>query len=85
VLSFDEAYIETPRCTTCNECTTINDRMFVYNADKQAELGDLSAGSFRELVLAAEKCPVHIIHPGRPTDTSEPGLEELIERAKAFQ
>ena len=27
----DEPYIETPRCTTCNECTGVNPRMFAYN------------------------------------------------------
>lgn len=84
-LSFDEAYVETPRCTTCNECTTINGRMFAYNGDKQAEIVDLSAGTFRELVLAAEKCPVRIIHPGKPLNPDEPGLADLVERAKAFQ
>jgi hypothetical protein len=85
VLSLDHAYIVTPRCTTCNECTTINNRMFVYNADKQAEIADLSAGTFREMVLAAEKCPVRIIYPGKPWDPTEPGLTDLIERAAAFQ
>ena len=38
----DEPYIETPRCTTCNECTQINDRMFAYNENKQAYIKDLT-------------------------------------------
>ena len=81
----DEPWIETPRCSTCNECTGINDRMFAYNDNKQAYVKDSSAGTFRELVEAAEACQVAVIHPGKPRDPNEPGLEELVERAKAFQ
>jgi len=44
----------------------------------------LKAGSYKQLVEAAESCQVSIIHPGKPWDASEPGLEELQERAKAF-
>lgn len=81
----NEAYIETARCSTCNECTLINPRMFAYNADRQAYIADASAGTYRELVEAAESCQVAIIHPGAPRDPSEPGLAELIERAAAFR
>jgi uncharacterized Fe-S cluster protein YjdI len=80
----DAAYIETPRCTTCEECVKINSRMFVYDANKQAYIADPKAGSYRELVEAAESCQVSIIHPGRPLDPNEPGLAELVERAKPF-
>lgn len=83
-LSFDEAYIETPRCTACNECTTINSLMFAYNGDKQAYFKDLSAGTYREIVMAAEKCPVDIIHPGKPLNPDEPGLEDLLKRAEPY-
>ena len=81
----DEAWIETARCPSCNECQLINDKMFVYNANKQAYIGDLKAGSYRQLVEAAESCQVSIIHPGKPFNPNEPGLDELVERAKAFQ
>jgi hypothetical protein len=81
----DEPWIETPRCSTCNECTAINDRMFAYNEDKQAFLKDPDAGTFRELVEAAETCQVAVIHPGKPRNPNEPGIEELIERARLFQ
>jgi len=81
----DEPWIETPRCSTCNECTAINDRMFAYNEDKQAFVKDPDAGTFRELVEAAEACQVAVIHPGKPRDPNEPGLDELIERARPFQ
>ena len=38
----------------------------------------------RQLVEAAEACQVAIIHPGKPRNPNEPGLEELLERAKPF-
>jgi len=81
----DEPWIETPRCSTCNECTAINDRMFAYNDNKQAYIKDPDAGTFRELVEAAETCQVAVIHPGKPRNPNEPDLEELVERAQAFQ
>jgi hypothetical protein len=83
-IASDEAWIETPRCTTCNECTELNNRMFAYNGDMQAYIADPSAGSFREMVEAAETCQVAIIHPGNPLDPGEPDLESLIARAKPF-
>jgi hypothetical protein len=58
--------------------------MFSYNENKQAYIADLKAGTYKQLVEAAESCQVSIIHPGKPWDTSEPGLEELMERAKPF-
>jgi ferredoxin len=81
----DEPYIETIRCSTCNECTQINPRMFSYNENKQAYIADLKAGSYKEMVEAAESCQLSIIHPGKPWDPNEPGLEALIERAAPFQ
>jgi hypothetical protein len=81
----DEPYIETIRCSTCNECTQLNPRMFAYNENKQAYIADLKAGTYAQLVQAAESCQVSVIHPGKPWDLSEPGLEELIERARPFQ
>jgi hypothetical protein len=80
----DDPWIETIRCTTYNECTQINDRMFAYNADKRAYVADPDAGTFRELVEAAESCQVAIIHPGKPRNPNEPGLEELLARAEPF-
>ena len=80
-----EPWIETARCPSCNECQLINDKLFLYNANKQAYLGDLKAGTYRQMVEAAESCQVSIIHPGKPWNPNEPGLEELIERAQPFQ
>lgn len=81
----DEPYIETPRCTTCDECIQINNRMFVYDENKQAYIADTDAGTYRELVEAAESCQVAIIHPGKPRNLSEPNLDELIKRAEPFR
>lgn len=83
-VSPDEAYIETARCTTCDECTDLNNRMFAYDENKQAYIADLGAGTYRELVEAAEACQVAIIHPGKPGNPDEPNLEELTKRAELF-
>ena len=82
--SSDEAYIETPRCSTCNECIQLNKKMFAYDGNQQAYIADITAGTFAQLVEAAENCQVSIIHPGKPRDPNEPGLEELLKRAEAF-
>jgi hypothetical protein len=58
--------------------------MFAYNDNKQAFIKDISAGTYRDLVEAAESCQVAIIHPGKPRNPNEPGLDELLERAKPF-
>jgi len=81
----DQPWIETARCPSCNECQLINDKLFLYNDNKQAYIGDLKAGTFRQMVEAAESCQVSIIHPGKPWNPGESGLEELIERARPFQ
>ena len=80
----DDPYIDTPSCTTCDECTNRNDRMFAYDENKQAYIKDPDAGTFKDLVEAAEVCQVAIIHPGKPRNDSEPGLDELIKRAEPF-
>ncbi len=80
----DEAYIETPRCSTCNECTTLNNKMFSYDGNQQAFIADINAGTYAQLVEAAESCQVSIIHPGKPRNPKEPGLEELLKRAELF-
>ncbi|MGB7739493.1 MAG: ferredoxin [Steroidobacteraceae bacterium] len=81
----DTAYIETVRCSSCNECTLASPKMFAYDQNKQAYITDLKAGSYRQLVEAAESCQVSVIHPGKPWNPEEPGLDELIERARPFR
>jgi ferredoxin len=80
----DEAYIETIRCSSCNECIQINDQMFAYDENKQAYIKDINAGTYQQLVEAAESCQIGVIHPGKPVNPKEPGLEELMERARPF-
>ena len=82
--SGDDPYIETPRCTTCNECTRLNDRTFAYDGNKQAYIKDADAATYAQLVQAAESCQIAIIHPGKPRDPNEVGLAELIERAQPY-
>jgi hypothetical protein len=81
----DVAWIETPRCTTCNECTELNNQLFAYNDNQQAYILDIDAGSFKDMVEAAETCQVSIIHPGKPRNLKEANLAELIKRAEPFQ
>jgi ferredoxin len=81
----DEPYIETPRCSSCDECIQLNGKMFAYDENKQARIVDADAGTYRQLVEAAESCQVAIIHPGKPRNPGEPGLDELLKRAEAFR
>jgi len=83
-ISFDEPWLDTAMCTTCDDCMAINKMMFVYNEDKQAIIKDPNAGTFAHLVAAAEICPAKCIHPGKPLDPTEAGLDELIARAEPF-
>jgi pyruvate-ferredoxin/flavodoxin oxidoreductase len=79
-----EPWIETARCTSCNECTNLNGRMFAYDENKQAYVKDPKAGTFAQLVRAAEKCPAGIIHPGDPVNPKEKDLAKWVGRAKPF-
>ena len=77
-------WIDSALCTSCNECTNLNGKMFRYNADKQAVLADATAGTFAQLVRAAEKCPARCIHPGQPRSGDKTATAALIARAAAF-
>ena len=79
-----DPYIDSARCTSCNECINLNGRLFSYNASKQATIKDPAAGSFQQLVLAAERCPVGAIHPGTPRNPKEKDLEKWVKRAQPF-
>ena len=80
----EEAYIDTVLCTTCNECTNMNGRMFKYDGNKQAFIADIEAGTFAELVKAAELCPAACIHPGPPRSGDGTVTDDLVARAAAF-
>ncbi|MDH3290139.1 MAG: 2-oxoacid:acceptor oxidoreductase family protein [Gemmatimonadota bacterium] len=79
-----EPYIDTARCTSCEECIKVNKKMFVYDDKKQAYIKDPKAGTFKELVTSAERCPVRIIHPGTPLNPKEKDLEKWMKRAEPF-
>ena len=55
-----------------------------YVHDTIAESVRRQDGQAADLVTAAETCPARCIHPGKPLDPNEPGLEELIARAEPF-
>ncbi|MDY7110279.1 MAG: ferredoxin [Planctomycetota bacterium] len=80
----EEPWINSILCTTCNDCINLNPQMFVYNSNKQATIADPRAGTYAQLVEAAEKCPARCIHPGKPLNPDEPNLEELKKRAAKF-
>lgn len=80
----EDPWIDSPLCTTCNDCMAINPQVFVYDDSKQAYISDPSLGTYAQLVEAAEICPSDCIHPGKPINDSEAGLQELIERAAAY-
>lgn len=79
-----EVWIETFRCTSCNDCTDQLPAVFKYNSDKQAEVHNPKAGTYAKIVTVAEKCPAKCIHPGLPQNPNEAGAAELIARAKAI-
>jgi len=79
-----EAYIDTDSCTSCNECIQTNEKIFAYNDDGLAEVIDPEGGPFKDIVMAAEKCPVAIIHPGTPLNPKEKDLDEWVKRAEEF-
>jgi len=78
------AWIESALCTSCDECTRINPRIFAYNTNKQAFVKDPKGGPYRDLVKAAEKCTAQVIHPGLPQDPNEKDLDKLIKRAAKY-
>jgi len=77
-------WIETAQCTACDECTKLNPKIFVYNADKKAVIKDPEGGPYRDLVKAAERCTARVIHPGLPRDRSAKDIDKWIKRAEKY-
>lgn len=77
-------WLETDECTSCDECININPKIFEYNKDKKAYIKDPFGGTYRDLVLAAEKCTAQVIHPGLPADQSSKDLKNWIKRGEKF-
>ncbi len=82
---FDPVWLETPECTACDECTDIAPGIFAYNADKRAEVINPTAGKYKDIVRAAEKCTAGCLHPGTPWDMTEKDVDKLIKRAEKYQ
>lgn len=81
----EPVWIDTPECTACDECMNINPQIFAYNDSKQAVVVNATAGSFLDIVKAAEKCTAGCIHPGTPFNPNEANLDKLIARAAKYQ
>ncbi len=81
----EPVWIETPDCTTCDECVEIAPNIFQYNEDKKAIVVDPTKGTYEQIVKSAEKCTAVIIHPGTPWNPEEPNLDKLIKRAEKYQ
>ncbi len=77
-------WLETENCTSCDECTKLNPKMFAYNGDKKAFIKDPFGGPYSDLVKAAEKCTAQVIHPGLPKDKSEKDIEKWVKRGEKF-
>ncbi len=82
---YEPVWIESPECTACDECVDINPDIFAYNDQKQVVIVDPQAGSYKDIVKAAEKCTAECIHPGTPFNNNEAGLDKLIKRAQKYQ
>ena len=58
--------------------------MFAYDENKAAYIKDPRAGTFQQLVKAAERCPAEAIRPGTPLNPKERDLDKWIARAARF-
>jgi pyruvate-ferredoxin/flavodoxin oxidoreductase len=81
---YEPVWIETPECTSCDECITINPKIFVYDEHGKAIVADPRGGPFKDIVRAAEKCTAGCIHPGTPFNPKEPDLQKLMKRAEKY-
>ncbi len=77
-------FLDSNECTACGECIQVNPAVFAFNDKKQAFIKDPRAGSYKDLVRAAEKCAARAIRPGMPADRSEKDVEKLIKRAQKY-
>jgi ferredoxin len=80
----EEVWVESEDCTSCKDCVDALPAVFKYNENKQAYVHNPKAGTFAEIVKAAEKCPARCIHPGLPHNKEEASLEKWIKRAEKF-
>ncbi len=83
--NFESVWVETPECTTCDECIEIAPQIFQYNDENQAIVINPQGGSFKDIVRSAEKCTAECIHPGTPWNMGDKDVEKLIKRAEKYQ
>ncbi len=79
-----DPYIDSFLCTSCNDCMKVNPRVFGYDGNKQAYIADARAGTFAELVRAAEGCPAGCIHPGLPRPNDQTATAQVLLKAAKF-
>jgi pyruvate-ferredoxin/flavodoxin oxidoreductase len=77
-------WIDQETCTACDDCMKVNPKLFVYDASGKAAITDPKLGTFKDLVVAAERCPSGSIHPGTPLNKNEKDLAKWVERAAPF-
>ncbi|KAB2968548.1 MAG: ferredoxin, partial [Thermoanaerobaculia bacterium] len=77
-------WLDSEKCTGCDECTNLNPKMFAYGPGKKAFIKDPAAGPYADLVKAAERCTVSVIHPGLPRDRAFKDAEKWVARAKKY-
>ncbi len=82
---YEPVWIETPECTTCDECIEISPRTFIYNEDNLAVIADPRGGTFKDIVRSAEKCTARAIHPGTPWNPKEKDIDKWVKRAEKYQ
>ncbi len=77
-------WIDSAQCTSCDECTGINAKIFAYDDHRHAFIKDAKGGPYKDLVRAAEKCTAQVIHPGTPYDSKEKDIDKLLKRAAKY-
>ncbi len=77
-------WIDTDQCTSCDECVNLNSKVFAYNEKRKAYIKDANAGTYQDLVKAAEKCTAQVIHPGLPRDRSDKNIDKWIKRGSKY-
>jgi pyruvate-ferredoxin/flavodoxin oxidoreductase len=82
---WEPVWIESPECTSCDECIEINPKIFAYDENDMAYVLDPKGGPFKDIVKAAEKCTAGCLHPGTPYNPNEKGVDKFIKRAEKYQ